>query len=94
MANLLQNAIEIVKFLETLKIWAFLRKTGRFPDTKYWIFSKPLIIKGRKFAVESDWARKNSQNIESLGFLKKTDEIYWCFLKPLEVEKMPRKRLR
>ena len=42
-----------------------------FPDTKYWIFSKPLKVKGRKFAVESDWARKNSQKIENLGFLKK-----------------------
>ena len=65
------------------KNWV-LKKIDGFLDTKYWNLSKPLKVKCRKFAVESDWDSKISQNVQCLGFFKRTKRFSrkkWFFLK-------------
>ena len=51
------------------------------------------IAKGGKFDVECDWYSKNQQNVQSLGFLLKTDgfslEKVKVFQKSLQAAKSP-----
>ena len=65
-ANLPQNATELVKFLRTFKNWAFFKKNRKIFRKKILIFFK--IAKGSKFAVKCDWNSKISQNVQRLGF--------------------------
>ena len=62
-ASLLENAIELARYLKTFKFWVFFSK-------ERWFFQKKILkdlkmAKGNKFAVKCDWNSKNSRRVQS-----------------------------